>query len=51
LFFAATTFAKGQFIVNNNLGGGMIFALDYDNFFDSVGPYGVTNGLANGMGR
>lgn len=47
----ATAFAKGQYIATNNLGGGMIFALDYDNFFDTEGPFAITNGLSNGMGR
>lgn len=47
----ATAFAKGQYILNANLGGGMVFSLDCDSFFDTEEPYGVTQGLAKGLGR
>lgn len=43
--------AKSQFIVKNKLGGGMIYALDFDNFFDANTPYALTNALAKGLGR
>jgi chitinase len=48
---SATAFAKGQYILNSNLAGGMIFSLDYDNFFDAIEPFAITNGLGSGMGR
>ena len=47
----ATAASKGQYILNNGLGGGMIYALDFDNFFDANGSFALTNSLADALGR
>jgi chitinase len=48
---ASTAASKGKYVVDNNLGGAMIYTLDFDNFFDVLVPYALTNEVADGLGR
>jgi GH18 family chitinase len=48
---ANTASLKAKYIMENNLGGAMIYTLDFDNFFDVIGPYALTNEMAESLGR
>lgn len=40
---------KGAWIFSQQIAGGMIYALDLDNFMDPISPFSVTSSLSNGL--